>query len=94
MLQGDKTNKYFESLFERRIKMPKTAKKRGNGIGSIQVRKERTNPFIAKVGCSVIDQKTGKVKYKYKRIGSFKTRFEAEYALQRIELQVFKIENI
>ena len=50
--------------------MQKTMKKRGNGTGSIEVRKDRTNPFIAKVGCSVIDQKTGEVKYKYKRIGT------------------------
>ncbi len=47
--------------------MSKTMKKRSNGTGSIEVRKDRTNPFIAKVGCSVIDQKTGEVKYKYKK---------------------------
>ena len=65
-------------------------KKRGNGTGSIEVRKDRTNPFIAKVGCSVIDQKTGEVKYKYKRIGTFKTRFEAEYALQKYSENPFE----
>ena len=52
----------------------------------LHFRKDRTNPFIAKVGCSVIDQKTGEVKYKYKRIGTFKTRFEAEYALRAVYL--------
>ena len=70
--------------------MQKTMKKRGNGTGSIEVRKDRTNPFIAKVGCSVIDQKTGEVKYKYKRIGTFKTRFEAEYALQKYSENPFE----
>ena len=63
--------------------MPNTARKRGNGTGSIEVRKERTNPFRAKVGSPEIDSNTGKVKYKYKYIGAYKTRFEAEYALKR-----------
>ncbi len=57
--------------------------RRANGYGSVEYRKGRKNPYGAKVKIDTYVTDSGKVQVKYKSIGTFKTRFEAEYALQR-----------
>ena len=56
-------------------------KRRGNGTGSIKFYKGKPKPYMALVSKGKILDRNGKTVIKYKSIGSFKTRQEAENAL-------------